>query len=251
VTPPPPAPRVPSLAPRADSATARLQFLDHTLDGIIKRFEDEFPETRVSIDVVSPASSGGLEVEGQVGTLVESAEAEPGAATALSEMEDEAEFVPSGVGRSNSVISLSSKGLTNEEGRAFRVGHKFRSGYMKISDVLSGVEEISADPDHSRVLHELIDEVNDDELKKKVGEKGIVRVFQEDREQIVESLRAADPEHWERFIESQKMARANLKMDGSGGGSTKATATLVGDGAEAESPPEGAIVFDEEAVSDD
>jgi len=224
--------------------------LDNTLDGIIKRFEDEFPETRVPVPEVVVTPDAGLRAEQQLDTSAGPAEVERETPPAVSDVEDEVEFVPSGVGRSNSVISLSSRGLTNEEGRAFRVGHKFRSGMVKISNVLSGVEEIGADPNHSRVLHELLDEVNDDKLKEKVGEKGIVRVFQEDREQIIGSLRAADPEHWERFIESQKMARANVLADADGRGPSNAPAAQGGDGVVVGSPCE-VVTTDEEAIAED
>jgi len=191
----------------------RLLFLDNTLDGIIKRFEDEFPDTRMPSDRVTPPTPPTSQVEQALSISPGANEAEPEATGSLSDAEDGTGIRPSGLARSNSVMSISSKGLTNEEGRVLRAGHKFRSGWLKLSNLLSGVEEIGADPNHSRVLYEMLEDLNNDELQAKVKEKGIMRVFQEDRDLVFECFRAQDPEHWDLFIESQKMARANVKVE--------------------------------------
>ncbi|OAA67977.1 cell wall biogenesis protein [Niveomyces insectorum RCEF 264] len=197
-------------------AYQRLLFLDNTLDGIIKRFEDEFPETRVSIDSgisVSPQQAE-AEAEAEVEAASRPQESEADAAAALlSDGEDETEIRPSGLARSNSSMSLSSKGLTNEEGRVLRAGHRFRSNWYKHYNLLSGIDEIESDPSHKRVLDEMICELNDDNLNRKLADKGMLRLFREDREEILQCLKEQDPEHWDRFIESQEKARANLAIE--------------------------------------
>lgn len=203
----------------------RLLFLDNTLDGIIKRFEDEFPETRVSIDsgVSLSQPTADLKPGGRPhASSLDSGSAEADvegegdgdtAAVFLSDGEDDTDILPSRLSRSNSIMSLSSKGLTNEEGRMLRVGHRFRSGWFKHYNLLSGVDDIESDPAHNHVLYELINETNDANINKKLAEKGIVRLFKEDREEILRILKEQDPEHWDRFIESQEKARANLKIE--------------------------------------
>ncbi|KJR82927.1 uncharacterized protein SPSK_03879 [Sporothrix schenckii 1099-18] len=210
-----------------NQAYQRLLFLDNTLDGIIKRFEDEFPETRVSIDsgvsLSQPAVDANANGRPHASSMDSgSAEADVEGDTAavfLSDGEDETDILPSRLSRSNSIMSLSSKGLTNEEGRVLRAGHRFRSGWFKHYNLLSGIDEIGTDPAHKRVLYELINEMNDAGINNKLAEKGIVRLFKEDREELLQILKEQDPEHWERFIESQEKARANLKIELGGSGS--------------------------------
>ncbi|KAL1899799.1 Microtubules assembly and stabilization protein [Sporothrix stenoceras] len=206
-----------------NQAYQRLLFLDNTLDGIIKRFEDEFPETRVSID--SGVSLSQPTADAKNGNRPHASSMDSGSADAdvegegdtaavfLSDGEDETDILPSRLSRSNSIMSLSSKGLTNEEGRMLRAGHRFRSGWFKHYNLLSGVDEIGSDPQHNHVLYELINEINDANINKKLAEKGIVRLFKEDREEMLQILKEQDPEHWDRFIESQEKARANKMIE--------------------------------------
>ncbi|KAK3326474.1 hypothetical protein B0H66DRAFT_600594 [Apodospora peruviana] len=193
----------------------RLIFLDNTLEGIIKRFEDEFPDTRESVDSAVGFSSSNSDEEDAVEkqlTLSPSAEAD-------FMVEDDQESAgleirtPSLV-RSDSTLSLSSKALANEEGRVLRAGHKFRAGIVKPAHypLLSGVELVGADPRHVRLLHELLDDIGDESLIQDAKEKGVVRVFQERKEDILKLLKEADPIYWDRFVESQEMARANVAL---------------------------------------
>ncbi|KAK2040266.1 cell wall biogenesis protein Mhp1 [Colletotrichum somersetense] len=192
----------------------KLMFLDATLANIIKRFEDEFPDTRVSTDEASettlPSQSEHL------GTSLSSTE-DPDQHSIPSDAEDETGIsVRPGLQRTNSVLSNTSKALAEEEGRIHRAGHKIRSGIIKPEyyGLLSGVLEVGLDPKHMAMLHQMIEEVDDPELTRKVEEKGIMRVFNEDRDQVREGLRALDPSHWDRFVESQEKARGNVKAAG-------------------------------------
>ncbi|KAK0635894.1 hypothetical protein B0T17DRAFT_612701 [Bombardia bombarda] len=211
----------------------RLMFLDSTLKGIIRRFEDEFPDTRESaadsaIGGISSAEEDAAASEKQLGTSLSSSTdadhlARQSEVACISDNEDEADqdqdsfrkVRPSSqLLRSNSIISLTSKAIANEEGRVLRAGHTFRLGIVKPEhyQLLSGVEMVGADPNHVRFLHELLDELHDEELSREVAEKGVVKVFQERKEYILQRLRDADPMHWEMFVESQEMARANVNV---------------------------------------
>ncbi|KAH8893215.1 hypothetical protein GQ53DRAFT_821933 [Thozetella sp. PMI_491] len=206
----------------------RLIFLDNTLNGIIKRFEDEFPDTRESIDSGIAMSSGM-----KLGSSVSSTEAELYPTTTISddgEVEDEGEadfsIKSPSLSRTNSVMSTTSKALANEEARVLRAGHKFRLGIVKPEHwkLVTGIQMVAANPRHIRMLHELIDELGRDDLAKEAEEKGIEAVFQEHREELLRTMKETDPEHWERFAESQEMTRANLTLE-SGVAKSLVTAT--------------------------
>ncbi|KAL8391998.1 hypothetical protein RB595_002272 [Gaeumannomyces hyphopodioides] len=233
--------KVASTASAQDAHTyQRLLFLDSTLDGIIKRFEDEFPDTRefAAADEVAPSSSPESAAAPPSMPLATSFGSDADHTGAGSDAEDD-EDGGSGrlllgrpskqLSRSNSLISMTSKGLTEEEGRVLRAGHKFRSGWMMTQehyDLLSsgdewataGVGGVGSDPTHVRLLHELLEEVDDPELNKQIERDGVVAVFMDQRERIRDRLRSADPEHWERFEESQRMARANVKVSSEAAG---------------------------------
>ncbi|KAK4229643.1 hypothetical protein QBC38DRAFT_98843 [Podospora fimiseda] len=225
----------------------RLMFLDNTLNGIIKRFEDEYPDTRLSVD-------SGVDIDADNASLsslekLSSSVPAPSlitdnsdlASTAIISDNENDDDVPSrgplvkrgvfpALSRSNSIISLTSKALADEEARVLRAGHKFRAGIVRPEHyalLTSGVEEVGADPNHKRLLHELLDEMNDEELKKEAEEKGIVEVFQERKGDILQRLKDNDPVHWDAFVESQVMARKNVKPDEEGQFPAKGTATGV------------------------
>ncbi|KAL2128104.1 hypothetical protein VTI74DRAFT_9734 [Chaetomium olivicolor] len=214
----------------------RLMFLDNTLRGIIKRFEDEFPDTRVSADsgidlpkddTTSTASAlGHAADQDSINTApagsVSDDDADP---ATLLELEDDTAIKSPSLSRSNSLLSLSSKALAHEEGRILRAGHKFRAGVLANPDLrsehyallTSGVEMVGADPNHVRLLHELLEELGDEELNTEVAQRGAVDVFKTRKEEVLERLKASDPVYWDRFVESQEMARKNVRVEGEGG----------------------------------
>jgi len=208
----------------------RLIFLDNTLKGIIKRFEDEFPDTRESADSAIGLTTSSDEEETideddekkmsvslassiDVSALVRGAKPSSSISDNEEDLADATEIRASGLVRSNSSLSLSSKALADEEARVLRAGHKFRSGIVRPEHYVllsSGVEMVGADPNHARLLHELLEELQDETLKEEVAQKGVVRVYQEKKDYIMKKLQEADPVHWDRFVESMEMARANV-----------------------------------------
>lgn len=211
-------------------------FLDQTIEGIINRFEDEFPDTRQSNDTNELTSDPGS-------TAPEpnaSPELHEGDAFALSDTEDvETELHPPIRSRSSSIISHTSRAFSEEEGRALRVGHKFRRSFMSQTEfnVLNSDEEISKNPHHVKLVTSLMEDLMEDydEIRKKVEEKGIVKVFEEDRNNIWKLLRDKDPAYWNVFLESQEKARANIKVEPNG---VKID------------PAQESAIIDEEAVAD-
>ena len=80
----------------------------------------------------------------------------------------------------------------------------------------SSVDLINADPRHARLLHELLDELGDEALKQEAVEKGISVVFKlrrrEIRERLKQSAEESEEGEWERWVESLRMARVNIRV---------------------------------------
>lgn len=185
----------------------RLTFLDETLQGIIKRFEDEFPDTREpahdDIPITRVTSNQSVE------ELSATPPTQDGLVIAVSDGEDETEIHGSHhPSRSNSILS---KELAEEEGRFHRAGHRFRSGFTQNLDLFSTIDDIGSDPTHMRILTELAEDLGG-ELLQRVREKGPVRAFKEDKELLFKSLKESDPEYWERFVEAQQKSRQNINL---------------------------------------
>ncbi|KAK2593690.1 Microtubules assembly and stabilization protein [Conoideocrella luteorostrata] len=187
----------------------KLMFLDETLQGIIKRFEDEFPDTREPVpdtankNQLRKISSTSSEEPLQMITPSEDS------AVVMSDVEDESEIHPAkSLSRSNSMLS---RELAEEEGRVLRAGHRFRSGFVRKEqfDTISTIDDIGADPKHAQMLVDLAEDIGG-ELLEKVKEKGAIRAFKEDKDALFRSMRDSDPDHWGRFLEAQQKARDNI-----------------------------------------
>ncbi|GAP84525.1 putative cell wall biogenesis protein Mhp1 [Rosellinia necatrix] len=214
----------------------RLVFLDQTIEGIIDRFEDEFPDTRQS-DGSNDIASGPSSTAPEPNASPEPHEVD---AFALSDTEDvETELRPPIRSRSSSIISHTSRAFSEEEGRALRVGHKFRRSFMsqKQFNMLNSDEEISKNPHHVKLVTSLMEDLMEDyeDIRRQVETKGIVRAFEEDKNNIWKLLRDKDPQYWNVFLESQEKARANIKVEPNG---TKID------------PAHESAVVDEESVTD-
>lgn len=214
--------------PDDEQTLRKLIFLDDTLKGIIKRFEDEYPDTRepsggVKTPVVANGQAG--ESHEELPVIVVPPE---DSSIALSDNEDESELnVARPLSRTNSVLS---KTLAEEEGRILRAGHRFRTGFFKQEqiDMLSSIDDIGSDPKHVPMLAELAEDIGG-ELLEKVKEKGAVRAFKEHRELVLKSMEASDPEHWERFVEAQHKARANIAVSSGVKGSPPPDESAIAD----------------------
>lgn len=191
----------------------RLLFLDQTLLEIISRFEDEFPETRQQPGPVM-APNYAPPAPPQRGASFSSLEADP----VFTDTEDlETEVRSPSRSRSNSIMSHTSKQLAEEEGRALRIGHKFRRGFIQAHyNLLTGAEsEIGNDPDHKRQIEHILEDLGTDaeDIRKKVEAKGAIATFLEEKNEILRRMRDKDPAQWDRFIETQEKTRANLQLE--------------------------------------
>jgi len=201
----------------------RLLFLDQTLEGMIKRFEDEFPETRLPGAITSPSLpdleqaspsesvdlSASIEKEGfdHDHTLVE-----PQAS------DDEGHLHPV-LSRHNSDVSLASKALSQEEGRMHRFGQKFGRDILKpeTEDHEHGTTGVEDQPRHLQLLRAMVEGLGGEEIRQQLESKGQDAVIEElsneasaFRQQLIEQ----DPEGWENFRESQEAAQRNAEVVG-------------------------------------
>ena len=195
----------------------KLLFLDSTLEGMIKRFEDEYPETRLPSSGLPDERNSSLSeasihsVEQQPSTTSDNAAAEAAASD-----EDEIAIHPT-LSRHNSDVSLASKALSQEEGRMHRFGQKFRRDLL--DDQTIDPDDPTRSAPHLRLLRGLVDELEGDDLKRKMKEEGLEtfeRKLNEEASELREQLIKSDPEGWEKFRESQEAARRNTEVEGMG-----------------------------------
>ena len=204
----------------------RLLFLDQTLSGMIERFEDEFPETRLHLDIPPHQQNFSLS------SSLESTESGPlsndfmaGSATtfgtetsAIESDLDEDEIHAGGSGpmrRKASDVSLASRALAIEEGRIHRMGHKVRQDLIDVPVAVQPSESDAhaewAPGSHMAEIASRMADLSGPELKVMVdqgGWEGVMGKMGANLEEL-QQLQMKDPQGWEQFKESQLTARAN------------------------------------------
>ncbi|GAB7357726.1 hypothetical protein MBLNU459_g0387t1 [Dothideomycetes sp. NU459] len=211
-------------------AYRRLLFLDETLKGMIFRFENEYPETRVSPpSPQQPASlSSSLDSRGSphtfypadgmassVGTLA----TEVSGLSLDSDLEDD-DPVRSPLIRRTSDVSLASRALSLEEGRIHRLGSKVRQELVTHHTNVVGPCEAEnahdsgewAEGSHMAEMAKRMGDMSGPELKSivdHVGWDGVMQKLGANLEEL-RQLQMKDPVGWEQFKESQLKARANV-----------------------------------------
>jgi hypothetical protein len=199
--------------------TDRLRFLDQTLEGMIKRFEDEFPETRLASAVTSPPLpdsditqiSPAESIDLTASHISEEAAIEPPGSLSDDEY---------GLSRHNSDVSLASRALSQEEGRMHRFGQKFRRDILKPEgpDHEHGTTGLETQPMHLQLLRAMVEGIGGEELRNKIEHEGQDKVLEElgnEASALRGQLIEQDPEGWRKFVESQEAAQRNLAVEGS------------------------------------
>jgi hypothetical protein len=193
----------------------RLVFLDKTLERMIQRFEDEYPETRLSEalrspPLYSPADSGiaaSLEAQGS--------DTEPALPEPVGSDEEDAAIRPT-LSRHNSDVSLASKALSQEEGRMLRFGHKFRRDILKPEQedhMPAGSEHELLTP-HLEMLKSMIDGLGGEEIRRKIeegGQEAVLKELTEEASALRQKLIDCDPEGWTKFREAMETADRNVR----------------------------------------
>jgi len=191
---------------------------------MIKRFEDEFPETRLAPAVTSAprpvednvSQSGSSDLS--VGINTDNSRIDPSLIEApLSDDEDG--FRPS-LSRHNSDVSLASRALSQEEGRMHRFGQKFRRDILKpeLDDGQQGntTPTEPPEPEHLQLLRTMVEELKGEDIKAQVESRGpeaVIAELGDEASVLRQHLKDADPENWDRFVQSQKAAQRNSTVD--------------------------------------
>jgi hypothetical protein len=212
-----------SLTNDANIASERLLFLDRTLEGMIKRFEDEFPETRLPSSVTSPplpdmgptSPSESFELNGGAESHI--SDTEPALAEAAAS--DDEEVLRPMLSRHNSDVSLASRALSQEEGLMHRYGQQFRRDITQpdIENGITGTPGAHDQPVHLQLLRAMVDGTSGEEIKNRIlseGEESIMRELSNEASELRQTLKEQDPEGWVKFVESQDAAMRNQRFAG-------------------------------------
>jgi len=192
----------------------RLLFLDQTLEGMIRRFETEFPETRLPSAVTSLPLPDVPEIirasPPESIDLSRASDTEPTLIETLGS-DDEGGMRPV-LSRHNSDVSLASRALSQEEGRMHRFGQKFRRDLLK-PEGQEDYEHGTTGQEDTQLLRALVEGLAGEELRDRIQDQGQDAVLEElsnDASDLRRQLIEADPEGWEKFRESQEAAQRNI-----------------------------------------
>lgn len=184
---------------------------------MIKRFEDEFPETRVQSAATLPPDP---EAEPQTSpadsidltNVAEGQSSDNEQAIADGNLSDDDYAVVPVLSRHNSDVSIASKALSQEEGRMHRFGQKFRRDIIK-DESPNHAPGTANNEEHLRFLRAMVAGLDGNELQKRFEDEG-QDAMMEDLGNEASVLRTqfidSDPEYWKTFVESQEAAQKNL-----------------------------------------
>lgn len=217
----------------------RLLFLDQTLQGMIQRFEDEYPETRLPASDAASTTSSKLSSSpptSSIPTIDNSIITD--FTTAPESDEDEPSTIRS---RHNSDVSLASRHMSLEEGRLHRFGTRVREGILNAArpttpDVtenhvsfISGTADDQGLPEHLRSLREYFQKYSGEEMKTMIEGKGWEQAFDNvvQNAEELRNLERDDPQQFKVFRESQIAALKNRNPDLIAPGETRASSSSV------------------------
>jgi hypothetical protein len=194
----------------------RLFFLDQTLQRIIQRFEDEYPETKVpdlpsSVPKLDDANAGtsladASIVSASVGsnTLEQVASAEE----YLQGEENGEDPIRLKLARTPSNQSLAARAYTDEEGRMHRFGQGVRREVLRQSEMTDGEP---LDPAHLAEIRARYDDFKGEEIRERVEQEGADSVLKSlgVNAKELSVMQREDPEGFEVFKNSQIAAQIN------------------------------------------
>ena len=188
---------------------------------MIKRFETEFPETRLpsavtspplpdvpDVSRVSPAESIDL-------SAAQGSDTEPTLIEA--QVSDDEGGLKPVLSRHNSDVSLASRALSQEEGRMHRFGQKFRRDILKPEgeDHEHGTTSQEDHPAHLQLLRGMVEGLGGEEIRRKIeaiGQDAVLSELENEASELRKQLIEQDPDGWEKFRESQEAAQRNIGM---------------------------------------
>lgn len=197
--------------------------LDQTLQRMIQRFEDEYPETKVP-DPLPPVSNGIPSPDPSMAdTSILSASVDSNGLATVNSAEEyfpsedgsTADHLAAKLSRTPSNTSLASKLFTDEEGRMHRFGQNLRREILKptgVDDHLHGTStNDQLEPESLAALRARLEELGGDEIRQKVehdGADNVVRELGINAQELL-IMKEQDPEGFEAFRSSQLAAQIN------------------------------------------
>lgn len=210
---------------------------------MIKRFEDEFPETRLPSLVTSPplpdlaGSPSSLTDQDPILESRASDTEQNYGDPALTDDEEGSRIHPV-LSRHNSDVSIASRALAQEEGRMHRFGQKVRRDILKPqgeepdNNLPNQEHQVAEEPRHLQMLRSMMEGLEGEEIKERIakhGEEKIMMELNSDASQFRQMLIDSDPEGFESFRLSMEAAQKNNEQglsSTSGGGNTKAVESV-------------------------
>jgi len=193
-------------------------FLDQTLQGMIQRFEDEYPETRLQPNDTASISSSTHSSSPPLSTVPTLSTSVTDAANQDSD-DDEPKALRS---RHNSDVNLASRSQMLEEGEFHRFSHRVRteiinpsrptSSHMDHANVPGSLDDQHL-PQHILALRNYLFNYSGDEIRRMTESQGWDKAFDsivENAEEL-KRLEADNPEEFARFRDSQIAALKNQK----------------------------------------
>ncbi|SMQ45771.1 unnamed protein product [Zymoseptoria tritici ST99CH_3D7] len=200
-----------------EMAYRRLVFLDQTLQSMIQRFEEEYPETRVAPPSPKRLSQASYDTEPVAPLSIMTQSTEP---AQKSDDEDELDDgVKPAFSRHNSDVSLASRALAIEEGHLHRLGQRMRRSVVDSPLAIAADDDSLAWKAQEEARLESvkmrIESITGPELKQLVEQDGWDVVLEKLGANMndLRALQEQDPNSWEEFKEAQLKAKMNVAQD--------------------------------------
>lgn len=183
---------------------------------MIQRFEDEYPETRISPQtapaVPAPDTSSQHSNEDGTGSMATGGNLNNSQLDETGADEEDADHYAVRLSRASSITSLHSRAMTSQEGHIHRIGQNLRRDFLKPSLTPgSGEEGKENDNSHIAALRQKLGRLHDEQSLSNFDNLENDRAFEE-LGTTVDELWAAqrqDAEGFERFKQSQIAAQIN------------------------------------------
>ncbi|KAL4986201.1 hypothetical protein BDW68DRAFT_179014 [Aspergillus falconensis] len=198
-----------------DANYRRLQFLDSTLQKMIQRFEDEYPETRIVPQPLKPNQDTSSQNSGDDSYLATSiGNLQSAGAAADNENvvdDDEGDQYAVRLSRASSITSLHSRAMTSEEGHVHRLGQNIRRDFLPLDQAEEAESSEIMDESQLAALREKLDRLHEEQTRSHFESVGADKAFQELGSTVEElwAIQRQDSEAYERFRQSQIAAQIN------------------------------------------
>ena len=193
----------------------RLEFLDSTLERMIQRFENEYPETRLTSSLHTTACQSSLSANQSFSNASHHSPTECSidtAETADADVESESEEtirVP--MQRHGSDVSLASR-QAQEEGRMHKFGQRMRRDILRPEtlDYAHGTTGQEIEASHLKALRSRLENFKGDEIRHKLHTMGPDAIF-EAIGATADELRALENDDPKEFKRARMAARSNME----------------------------------------